>query len=333
MEEQPYFMKANAGEFGKYVIEDERLHPQFKSIVGTALTETHLFGFSVPEASIHAMLYIWQHPNLGLVSGGALVFQGIKAHAPAAEISDFRHFMSDACMRETFPNYRLENGYEVAMLEPGKKFRTTYADPLRGSGFDVVHTAVSEAVVWPGDKHFEQVMRTRGDLTLRGKRYVVDGYHVRDRSWGQPRPEDPVDAPPHTWITGVFDDEFAFHLTATDDPLRNPGWKEHYPHFDRAQSVKFGWLLLGGRKTKIKTASKLTIYDRASCMPVRLDIEIVDENDRKHHFKGTLVAATPIHLWQNVRVPIGLARWEYEGRVGWGDVQDVQYSDYLLKYG
>jgi hypothetical protein len=333
LEEQPYFMKANVGDFGSYGAQDEQLHPQFRSSVGTALVETHLFGFSVPDAAIHAFLYIWQHPNLGLVSGGALVIQGIKAHAPAAEISDFRHFMSDACMRDTFPNYRLDNGYEVAMLEQGKRFRTTYEDAPHQSGFDVVHTAVSEPIVWPGDKHFEQVMKNEGELLLRGKRYSVNGYHVRDRSWGQPRPEDPVDAPPHTWITGVFDDETAFHLTATDDPLRNPGWKVHYPNFDRRQSVKFGWLLLGGRKTRIKTASKLTIYDRTSCMPMLIDIEIVDEHDRVHRFKGTLVAGTPVHLWQNVRVPICLARWEYEGRVGWGDVQDVQYADYLLKNG
>ena len=146
-------------------------------------------------------------------------------------------------------------------------------------------------------------------------------------------PEDPVDAPPHTWITGVFDDEHAFHLTATDDPLRNPAWREHYPNFDRSQSVKFGWLLVGGRRTRIKTASKLTTYDRVTCMPMQIDIQIVDEHDREHRIKGTLVAATPIHLWQNVRVPVGVARWEYEGRIGWGDVQDVQYSDYLLKNG
>ena len=178
MEELPYFMKTNVGDFGTYRPEDERLHPQFRSSVGTALTETHLFGFSVPEAAIHAMCYIWQHPNLGVVSGGVLVFQGIKGHAPAAEISDFRHFMSDACMRDTFPNYRLESGYEVAMLEPGKKFRTSYADTARRSSFDITHTAVSEPIMWPGDKHFEQVMNARGELELRGKRYAVDGYHV-----------------------------------------------------------------------------------------------------------------------------------------------------------
>src|SRR5580692_5301451 len=97
--------------------------------------------------------------------------------------------------------------------------------------------------------------------------------------------------------SGVFDDEHAFHLTATDDPLRNPAWREHYPNFDRSQSVKFGWLLVGGRKTRIKTASKLTTYDRVTCMPMQIDIQIVDEHDREHRLKGTLVAGTPIHIW------------------------------------
>lgn len=44
--------------------------------------------------------------------------------------------------------------------------------------------------MWPGDEHFEQVMKTRGELELRGKRYAVDGHQVRGGSWGcQPRPE------------------------------------------------------------------------------------------------------------------------------------------------
>jgi hypothetical protein len=330
MEDKPYYMSSHAGDFGRYRLEDELLHPGYEKSVGTNLTETHLFGFHVPEKAIHAMLYAWQHPNLHLISGGVHVMQGIKSHAPAAEISDYRHFMSDAAFREGFPNYRLDNGYQVEMLELGRRFRTTYADKARNSSFEVEYTAVSEPIMWPGDRHFEQVVRTKGVLMLRGTPHKIDGFYVRDRSWGQPRPEDPVNAPPHTWITGVFDEDSAFHLTATDDPARNPAWKSHFPHFDPAHTVKFGWLIVKGRKTRIKSASKLTSYDRATLMPMTIDIRIVDENDKAHDIKGTVVAGTPLHLWHNIRVPVCLARWEYEGKVGWGDVQDVQYSDFVL---
>ena len=95
MEEQPYFMNPNVGALGSYVAQDEMLHPEFESKIGPALTETHFFGFSVPEASIHSILYAWHHPNLRSVSGGIHVFQGIKSHSPGAEIADHRHFMSD----------------------------------------------------------------------------------------------------------------------------------------------------------------------------------------------------------------------------------------------
>jgi hypothetical protein len=61
-----------------------------------------------------------------------------------------------------------------------------------------------------------------------------------------------------------------------------------------------------------------------------IDIRIVDENDKAHEIKGTVVAGTPLHLWHNIRVPVCLARWEYEGKVERGDVQDVQYSDFVL---
>jgi hypothetical protein len=83
-------------------------------------------------------------------------------------------------------------------------------------------------------------------------------------------------------------------------------------------------------KTRIKSASKLTSYDQTTLMPKTIDIRIVDENEKTHDFKGTVVAGTPLHLWHNIRVPICLARWEYAGKVGWGDVQDVQYSDFVL---
>ena len=330
MTEQPYFMNPNFGSFGTYVVEDEGLHPSFKASTGPDLTETHYFGFSVPEASIHAILYAWHHPNLGAVSGGVNVFQGVKSHAPGAEVSDYRYFMSDKTFIEDFPNYRLDNGYEVQMLEPGRKFRTTFRDDGRNSAFDVTHTAIHDPVVWPGDKHFEQVMKTEGELVLRGKRYAVAGYHVRDRSWGQPRPENPFAVPPHSWMTAVFGDDLAFHLTATDDPARDPIWKNVYPDFDGAQSVKFGWMIIDGQKTMIRSASKLTEYDRQTLMPKHSDILVVDERNKTHRLRATIVAGTPMHYWHNTRIPICLARWEYEGRVGWGDFQDVQYPDFVL---
>lgn len=330
MTEKPYFMSSHTGEFGKYRLEDEFLHPEYQGAAGTDLTETHLFGFHVPEQAIHAMSYSWQHPNLHLVSGGVHVMQGIKSHAPGAELSDYRHFMSDSGFREHFPNYRLENGYEVEMCEPGRRFRTRYVDEARNSRFDVEYTGVSEPIMWPGDRHFEQVMRTRGELLLRGVPHKIDGFYVRDRSWGQPRPEDPVSAPPHSWITGVFDEGCAFHITATDAPARNPDWKRDFPSFDAAQALRFGWLILGGRKTRIKTTDKITTYDQATLMPKTVEIRIIDENDGAHDFKGTVLAGAPLHLWQNVRVPICLARWEYGGKVGWGDIQDVQYPDFVL---
>lgn len=51
------------------------------------------------------------------------------------------------------------------------------------------------------DKHFEQAMRVEGELLPRGKRYDVDCFNVRDRSWGKPRPEENMTLPPTSWMT------------------------------------------------------------------------------------------------------------------------------------
>jgi hypothetical protein len=67
-------------------------------------------------------------------------------------------------------------------------------------------TAVDDPIVWANGKHFEQVMRTQGQLVLRGQRHDVDSFNIRDRSWGELRPEGHNPAPPYNWVHGVFDE-------------------------------------------------------------------------------------------------------------------------------
>jgi hypothetical protein len=191
-DDQTFLLQDNPPGFGNYGDEDELLHPAVNAASrDDGITETQYFGFSVPEERIHGLCYLWHHPNLGTVSGGAAGWQGIKTHHLAAELYDHRMFMSDELIAGGIDHHRLTMGYQVDILEPFRKMRIRYEDADRNNAFDVTYTATAGPAMMPSRKHFEQPLRTRGNVTLRGRTYEINGYNVRDRSWERSGPSRP----------------------------------------------------------------------------------------------------------------------------------------------
>lgn len=325
-----YITRRVEKQMGLWDPKNEEMHPEYKTLNPSPdLNETQFFGFSVPEAKIHSVLYTWAHPNLDLVSTGVMVAQGYRPMPPALDIQDYRAYVPMAAIGRSYMNYTTPGGYSVEVLEPGVKFRTTYLDKERNSSFDVIHTAIHPPQVWSSHVHLEQPMRTVGEVTLRGKRYDVDGTHVRDRSWGENRPEMPRHMPPVTWMTGVFDDGFCFHATAFDSPSLDPVWKDHF-EVAEADTLRFGWVVVDGRSVALRSVRKLTRYD-ANMIPTGVEMEMIDELGRIYAMSGVTEAAFVFNAWHNCRWPICGTRWTMkDGTSGWGDVQDGQWTDFLL---
>jgi hypothetical protein len=310
--------------------ENEDIHPAYKGLNPHAdLNETQFFGFSIPEERIHALMYTWYHPNLNLISSGVMVAQGIRPMAPAIDIMDYRAYLSADELTQGFLKYKTSGNYEVEVIEPGQKFCTKYLDKERNSSFDVVHTAIHPPCVWSSDVHLEQPMRTSGEVTIRGKRYEVDGTHTRDRSWGELRSEVPRNIPPITWMTGNFDNGFSFHATAFDSSDLNPVWKGYFV-VPPEKALRFGWIIVDGQPAVLQHIRKLTHYD-AQLFPAKVELELIDEQQRSFKLVGQTVAGFPFNAWHNCRWPICLTRWTLDGTVcGWGEVQDGQWGDFLL---
>lgn len=315
---------------GKYDPKDEDIHPEYReSNPSVDLNETQFFGFSVPEAKIHSVLYTWYHPNLDLVSSGVMVAQGMRRIAPAIDIQDYRAYLPAKELANGFLSYTTSGNYSVEVIEPGIKFRTTYFDKERDNAFDVMHTAMHPPCVWSSNVHLEQVMRTVGEVTLRGKTYEVNGTHVRDRSWGECRPEMPKNTPPVTWMTGVFDNGFCFHATAFDSPDLDPIWAGHF-ELAETDTLRFGWVIVDGRQAAVVRCRKKTRYDDA-LFPTGVELELTDEHGRTFAMRGKTVSAFAFNAWPNCRWPICGTRWTMmDGTSGWGDVQDGQWTDFLL---
>ncbi len=232
--------------FGTAVPEDDLLHPQFKDTNRSpALTETQFFGFSVPEENIHALTYVWHHPNLGVVSGGAWVWQGVKRHFLQSELVNWTSFMSEDVLANDLWDYKFDNGYHVQTIEPLKRHRLRYTDESRNNSFDIETQALMEPMLLQTGMHFEQAVRARGELTLRGKTYQVDCTHVRDRSWGQSRSEQHAPTPPFDWITGVFSENLMFGCSTYDHPDLEPEWKGQ-PQVPGGDPTKGGWVRRDG---------------------------------------------------------------------------------------
>lgn len=325
------FFKSRSLEFGSFAPADEFLHPHI-ACHGDTCTETQYFGFYVPEARVYAFAYLWVHPNLQTVFGGLVVCEGFKRHHLQAELFDFRANLSrSSALPEDLRSFRLPNSYQVDVLEPGKRMRLRYSDPRRENELDIEATAAGPVAMRANQKHFEQAMHYRGSLTLRGKSYAVDCHNVRDRSWGEPRPEDPLPFPPLTWTTGCFGESFAFNCSAFDHPDYNPETKADFP-ISASQAFNDGWVFCDGELVKIKAIKKLTTRDSRTGRPVSHVIEALDVMNRSFHITGTVVAGLPLSCWPNCVTHLGLTRWEYDGRVGWGDTQEVQWTDYMRSF-
>jgi hypothetical protein len=330
-----YFMNAQvADSFGEATPEDEGMHRAARAQSDDpALVETVFSGFSVPDADIHCLNYVWLHPNLRLMSGGVWCWQGFKRSQLEAELFDMRDFVPDTAITDgggDLTDLTLPNGYRYQVIKPLQEVRMTYEDTARGNAIDVTTTAVMPPAMLPSNRHFDQVMRTSGTLRLRGEDYPVDGYAVRDRSWGEARTEDPTGVSGIHWLMAMFGDDYAVHVTGLEDP-ETAQWRDRFPE-DAALSraMNRGWVWRDGQLRTVTSARIESEWDHAGRRQVAHRVVVVDETGEEHRLEGRLRAGANWHTWSNVHMSVGLTRWETpDGRVGHGDSQVAMWTDFV----
>lgn len=317
--------------FGTIRPQDEELHGRFPD-VGESLTETWAYMFYEPKARLSAFVYLWVHPNLDLFTGGITVWQGHKAHHLQGELFDIRAYTTaSGKFAGNGREWNVPNGLRVRILEPFQKIHLQYDDAARANKVDVTLTAAAPPVMRAHNKHFEQMLDASGEVLLRGQRHAIDGYACRDRSWGEPRPEDPYPMPPFDWMTGRFPSGTMWNVNALDDPALGPEWLGTYK-VSPQDLLKDGWIRRDGEVLKITRCSKLTKRDPATGRPLSHVIDITDSRGRSDRIVGEVIAATPWSGWPNMVCWICCTRWECNGETGYGDTQEVQWTDYIFKH-
>jgi hypothetical protein len=314
------------GGFGTHQPADELFH-------GTggpedSLTETWFWNFHVPEAAINCYAYCWVHPNLKVVTGGLFIYQGVKTSHLGCEVFEMRDYMSSAVVGAG-DDIALPNGLRVRALKPLEHLRLTFEDTCRQSAVDVELKAAGVPIMRANNKHFEQVMHVTGRLLLRGKEYAVNCHAVRDRSWAEPRPENHAPVPPYTWVTGTFGAEFAFNVGSHDDPGRNPDWAGRMQ--PPARIFNDGWVVVKGEQRRIVSASKITRREFPLCRPLHHEYEFTYSAGDTYQMTGRIIAQTAWSGWSNMNCHLGLVEWDWNGRKGYGDSQEVQWNEYVWR--
>lgn len=329
IDQRPFFLAKNEA-LREASLDDDFLHPkQNANVHGDSLTETQYLGISAPEHGIHGMGYLWHHPNLKVVSGGIWVFKGVNTNMLDSEMVDMRMFMSDRVLENDLRRYRLESGYGVEVVKPLEHLHLTYDDAPRGNRADLHYTAVTPPVMFGDGNHFEQTLRVRGELSLRGQTYKVDTYNVRDRSWGKLRSENPMTLPPTSWCTGAFNDDLSFNCNIFDHAFDNQHVDSRLA-MPAEQALNGGWVWRNGRFRRIVKALKQARREPGSHVVRELSLAMTDEDGRTLGVRGQLVASSPWNTWPNTKISIGLMRWETDdGLVGHGDCQDLVWTDYF----
>lgn len=293
---------------------DELLHEPPVSDDHT-LSETSYFGFNVPEADISCEIYAWFHPTLKVMSGGLMIYQGYKSIVGQAEYLDYRNVLP-------YPDTDIDHvrypcGVQIDVVDPLHHIHIRFDSDEDDTHIDVHCRAIMPAAGRPDGKHFVQAVKCVGELTLRGQRHAVDSYFTRDRSYHLPRSEQPHPVDPTSWMAAVFGDDLAFHCVGSDSDTLS------------SDALRWGYIWADGELHALTAMRKVTRRLPGTIWPVGVELELADSRGNTHRLTGAGRALLPMPFWANMLTNLMLTRWEYAGRTGFGDYQDIHFGHTL----
>jgi hypothetical protein len=317
------------GSFGAVRAEDDFLH-MTGNPPGASVTETYYFGFHVAAEAIHGYVYIWVHPNLRIVTAGAMISRGFQHSVLAADYCDIRAYLAlDEHHDPATGMLRFPSGLTLTPLEAMGHWHLKLNAPALQTSFDLDVKAAQPPIIRSDLKHFDQNMHVRGELVLRGRAHTVDCHQIRDRSWGNPRLEDPMPVPPYDWLCLTRGADFSMNLSLFDDLrlLGDAGGVLRLP----PKLLQDGWVALGAGRSaeqrRIVKVDKTTIRTLDTLMPLRHEVTAVDDHGDRYELTGDSVGGCNWNGWPNMIWRQNLMRWSCNGQPCWGESQEVQWHE------
>lgn len=332
MEEALAHMTEGPGaRFGHVTEQDDFIHGEGGS-QDYSVTETYWFSFDLPEEGLHGQIYIWMHPNLKVASAGCWIWNGAKRHYLEAEHFNCRHYLPFPTVEGSAIRIA-ELGLTLRIIDPLRVIEVEYIDDASGTRVAFRAEGLIAPVARSSNKHFDQPMHLIGDMVLNGRQMPIDCMSMRDRSWGEPRPEIPnLDHPPVCWGVGVSKDgSVSFNFSGVDDPAREGGnWTDAFK-LEPEKHFKEGWISWKGELRKLVSMSKATVRDPENLdRIISLVADVVDDQGEHYSIKGTMLGCVQWSAWSNILVHWNAMRWEIgDDIVGYGDALEMSWAPHV----
>jgi hypothetical protein len=220
-------------------------------------------------------------------------------------------------LRTCYDGTVLELADPRAMADPGRAFRES---PKRRVSVDLVHDAVGPMYGSAGDDHeagkpadqqfakahYEQHMHVTGSLSIEGETHEIDGYGLRDHSWG-PRYWQAIHS--YEWLTLNFGPDLGAMVSVIQ---RDP----------EGQSVRRGGVLVRGDALEPLVDARVEAdYDEGGLCHRRVRARVATAAGEQIEIEGEVQGFIPLRNRRDGKVTHigeGMTRWRLGDRVGYG---------------
>lgn len=286
--------------------------------------ETNYFGFYVPEAAIHVNVYVLTRQNAGVVLSSITITDGFSNAPHMVKYSNNQVHLPFP--KTNLDNYELGNGLAIKCTKPVMDYDIKFDDQRRVAfnvqfkglmePYDIHDPKMDPLAAAADDKvsqtayagHWDQSGRVTGRFSLDGTTYDIDCVSSMDHSWGE-RKEDQFKN--FCWLNANFDNDVSIHCIWTLNP----------DDINDYCAIVHGYVREGDQVYGLtKGSGKL---HRNGLLHQHMALQVEDIRGKVHDFTGTAFTSNPWQPWPFIYATQSFLRWELNGVVGWGEVQDV----------
>lgn len=281
-------------------------------------TETSWFSFNVPERKMGCWLYAWARKNMNNTGGGVFVWD-----PSASEPWNLPYYRYQYCQplpeRHDLRDFTFPENYSVRVIEPLTRYHLSYKDrdaitiDAEFTALFPPHSFTHGEPPFVDSPHLDQMGHITGTMVLHGETIPIDGYSIRDRSWGT-RMDHKGSRIGYPF--GCAKD-IAFCLFVV--PNRN--------FDDRSERVNHGFLWQDGKKLQLAPGGMRHVErDPVQNWPVRMQIEATDIEGRTLHASGEVESRCVLNGPRGICINSSI-RWLVNGKTAYGEDQDVWRLD------
>jgi hypothetical protein len=290
--------------------------------------ESAWFSFMIPERSLSGFVYMFHRPNMGYSCGGIALWDPSGDQAYDCLYYDFGNIYPFDPAWDMY-DYTMPNGLSLKCIAPLQTFEIKYggngsvwdgADctaELEWNAFLPPHqTGQPEGQQeWaPAKQHYEQPGRMKGHVIVRGERFDIDCWSMRDHSWGVRKL---VTNTRGFFPWGIASETSGFQvyamsdLPAAEDPIAGIPLR-----------IAAGWYLKDGTYGGLSSGVCSTTERGPDGRPLVIEITATDSLGRELRARGKAKNALQVLLYPFMMQWWVQFEWELDGQICYGEEMD-----------